>query len=399
MPGLMSWTTATSLLLSSWITICSARPSSYAEWAADSAIRRKQGNGLDTSGSAIVSYEHGELQWGLRQLYEKTGNKTYYNYIVTGANNIVYDNGTVHGSYTISEYTLDPVRTGPTFLYLYQQTKQQKWKTAADTFKTQLNGHPRTAQGQFWHKKRYPNQGWLDGIYMGDVFYAQYTKDFQASNQTAWTDIVSQFSLMYQNTLQQPGAANYTGLLYHGYDYSHTAIWASSDRGHSPEIWDRALGWYLMALVDVLDIIPPSDAGRPKLLDILTTLAPRLRDAADPSSGVWWLVITQPGRAGNYFESSGSAMYVYALLKGVRQGYILDPDGSVVAAAKKAYQYMTSHWVVANADGTMSWTNTVQVGSLDGNADYAYYIGVPQVLNDLKGLAAFLLASLEYEKL
>ncbi|RDB26662.1 Unsaturated rhamnogalacturonyl hydrolase YteR [Hypsizygus marmoreus] len=241
------------ILTSSGSTRVLARPQSYAIWAADSAIKRGQGNGL-SSGSASVSYEHGELQWGLRQLYEKTGNKTYYNYILTGASNIVNDNGTIHGGYTVSDYSLDPVRTGPTFLYLYAQTKQEKWKKAADIYRGQLNGHPRTAQGQFWHKLRYFNQGWLDGIYMGDVFYAQYTKDFQPSNTTAWADIASQVKLIYSNTLQAPGSANYTGLLYHGYDYSHTAVWASTDRGHCPEIWDRALGWYAMALVDILDI-------------------------------------------------------------------------------------------------------------------------------------------------
>lgn len=213
---------------------------------------------------------------------------------------------------------------------------------------------------------------------MGDIFYAQYTKDFQSSNATAWgkaicflscpkgsngslADITSQFDLMFQNSIQASGDANNIGLLYHGYDFSHTAVWASPDRGHSPEIWDRALGWYAMALVDVLDIIPASQLGHATILNILRTIAPRIRNAADPSSGVWWLVMTKPGRAGNYFESSGSAMFVYALLKGVRLGYIPDPDGSIVKAAAKAYQYMTSHWVVSNSDGTMSWTNTVEV--------------------------------------
>ncbi|TFK37097.1 glycoside hydrolase family 105 protein [Crucibulum laeve] len=380
-------------------TGASARPSSYAVWAADSAIKRGQGNGLDSTGKASVSYEHGELQWGLRLLYEKTGNKTYYNYIVTGANNIVYDNGTVHGGYTLTDFSLDPIRTGPTFLYLYQQTKQTKWKTAADTYRKQLDGHPRTTEGQFWHKLRYFNQGWLDGIYMGDIFYAQYTKDFQVTNTSAWVDITSQFNLIYKNTLQASGSSNYTGLLYHGYDFSHTAVWASSDRGHSPEIWDRALGWYAMALVDVLDIIPSSNTGHSTIINILRTLAPRIRDAADPNTGVWWLVMTQPGRAKNYFESSGSAMFVYSLLKGVRLGYVQDPDGSIVKAAVKAYKYMVSNWVVTNSDGTMGWTNTVEVGSLSGNGTFDYYVSVGTILNDLKGLSAFLLASIEYENL
>lgn len=179
-------------------------------------------------------------------------------------------------------------------------------------------------------------------------------------------DITLQFNLMYKNTLQLPNTTTnfYTGLLYHGYDYSHTEVWASPDRGHSPEIWDRALGWYMMAVVDVLEIMPANIPGRPSILTILQTLAPRVRDAADPTSGVWWLVMTQPGRAGNYFESSGAAMFVYALLKAIRLGYISDADGTIRAATKKAFGYMTTNWVVPNSAGTMDWKNTVSV-SLD----------------------------------
>lgn len=149
--------------------------------------------------------------------------------------------------------------------------------------------------------------------------------------------------------------------MYHGYDFSHKTVWASADRGHSPEVWDRALGWYSMALVDLLEIIPSSNVGHDVVLDILRTLAPKIVDAADPESGVWWLVITQPGRTKNYFESSGSAMFVYSLLKAVRLGYIPDKDGRIVAAARKAYTYMTRNWVLANSDGTMNWINTVVV--------------------------------------
>ncbi|GLB41010.1 putative glycosyl hydrolase family 88 [Lyophyllum shimeji] len=375
-----------------------ARPQSYAVWAADSGIARGQGNGLDSSGKPIVSYEHGEFQWALRQLYERTGNRTYFDYIVKGVDNIVFDNGTVHGSYTLTDFVLDPLRTGPTFLYLYAQTQKSKYKIAADTFRSQLNAHPRTAQGQFWHKLKYPNQGWLDGIYMGEIFYAQYTSQFQPSNTTAWADITSQFQLMFENTVQNATAPNNTGLLYHGYDFSHKAVWASADRGHSPEVWDRALGWYSMALVDVLEIIPSTNHGHTVILNILKTLAPRIRDAADPETGAWWLVITQPGRAKNYFESSGTAMFVYALLKAVRLGLVEDKDGSIVTAAKKAYQYILQNFVVANADGTMSWLNTVIVGSLDTTGDFNYYVSQPTDVNDLKGLAAFVLASLEYEE-
>ncbi|EKM77784.1 hypothetical protein AGABI1DRAFT_93130 [Agaricus bisporus var. burnettii JB137-S8] len=380
-------------------TVC-ARPQSYAIWAADSGIQRQQGNGLGGDGNPDVSYEHGEFQWGLRQLYERTGEEKYFEYIKNGVDNIVFGNGTVHGNYRLSDFSLDPVRTGPSFLYLLGKTGERKYQIAADIFKSQLDSHPRTAQGQFWHKLRYPNQGWLDGIYMGDIFYADYTKRFQPDNATAWDDIAKQFTLMYQNALQNATAPNNLHLLYHGYDFSHQKVWASPDRGHSPEVWDRALGWFSMALVDILETFPQDHPGYQSILSILQDIVPHIRDAADPSTGVWWLVMTQPGRERNYFESSGGAMFVYSMLKSLRLGFVKDTkDGSIARAAKKAYGYMTENWVVEKQDGTMDWLNTVIVGSLDQTGDFDYYVSQGLRVNDLKGLAAFLLASLEIERL
>ena len=180
-------------------------------------------------------------------------------------------------------------------------------------------------------------------------------------------DIEHQFKLMYANTLQEE-----TGLLYHGYDYSHTASWANADRGHSPEVWDRALGWYMMALVDVLEIYPKDNSV---FLEQFQTLAPRVVAAADKDSGVWWLVMSQPGREGNYFESSAAAMFVYSILKGVRLGFLNDLDGSLVVGAKKAYQYIIDNWVVAKSDGTFDWLNTVEASD-----SFSHYANVLNVL-------------------
>jgi len=186
--------------------------------------------------------------------------------------------------------------------------------------------------------------------------------------------VVKQFTLIYNNTLQHANALNaetgevYTGLLYHGYDYSKTASWASDDRGHSPEVWIRALGWYMMALADMLEIAPA--AYQPIFVKYLQDLAPKVIKAADPNSGVWWLVMSQPGRKGNYFESSGAVMFVYGILKGIRLGALEDADGSLLAGATKAYKYIVNNWVVDNGNGTMNWLNTVRVGSLDQDGSF-----------------------------
>ena len=163
---------------------------------------------------------------------------------------------------------------------------------------------------------------------------------------------------MYENTIQLPSDANYTGLLYHGYDASDTAVWASSDRGHSPEVWDRADGWFLMSLVDFLEFVPASQPLHTSALSQLCNLIPHVLSQADPA---WWLVITEPSREGNYFESSGAAMFVYSLLKAVRLGFVEDLDGRIIQVALDAYRYMIEHWVTANDDGTMSWEGTVHV--------------------------------------
>lgn len=201
-------------------------------------------------------------------------------------------------------------------------------------------------------------------------------------------------------------------------------VWADPDRGHSPEIWIRALGWFMMALVDTLELIascPPcglrTKSLHTLLLSMLNTLAPRLVALTSDATPVWWLVMTQPGREGNYFESSGASMFVYALLKAIRLGYVKDKDGLIVHSAKRAYGYIMQNFVVDNGDGTIGWKGTVQVGSLntdgsfevsvvidsiDGAASLTagqYYTSIATDLNDLKGLAAFTLASIEYEAL
>lgn len=196
---------------------------------------------------------------------------------------------------------------------------------------------------------------------------------------------------MHNHTLQLPSALNttdnetYVGLLYHAYDNSFVQDWASPDRGHSPEVWDRAVGWYMMALVDVLDIIDTTPAiSANSTLDLephhatlqgyLSTLTDNLISAATTyavnSSDAWWLVMSQPYRAGNYFESSGSTMFVYAILRGIRLGYIDDSDGSKVEAMKKSYEYMVDNWVIPQGNGTMDWNNTVIVGSMQPGNDY-----------------------------
>jgi len=235
---------------------------------------------------------------------------------------------------------------------------------------------------------------------MADTYYAVYTNKFAPKNTTAWDDILNQYALVEQNlrvntTAFPNGTAQ--GLLYHGYDASLKAVWSVPPTGHCLEVWNRAIGWYAMALVDVLEVFPKSHPGWNQLRGYLQRLAPEIVRAADQKTGAWWLVMGYPNRAGNYIESSGSAMFIYSLLKGVRKGYL--SKSNYVKTAKKAYEYLEKTFVVPETNGTLSWNGTVSVGSLGSNGTYEYYISVAQAQNDLKGLAPFIMASLEYEEL
>jgi rhamnogalacturonyl hydrolase YesR len=305
---------------------------------------------------------------------------------------LVKENGTLVG-WNSTFYTLDDIRMGNNILYFWNEggRKEKKYEIAAKGLRDQLNRWPRTPQGGFWHRAPiYKNQMWLDGIYMADTFYATYTAYFEPNNVTAWSDIELQFDLVEEH------CRNHTSnLLQHGYSEDKTAVWADPVTGASPHVWNRAVGWYFVALVEVLEVFPKSHPGYAKLQTYLTTLADGVKKAQDTSGG-WWLVMDEPypGMKGNYIESSATAMFTYAYLKGIRLG-LLEPEYKTTAV--KAWDLMIDEFVQYEKNGTLSWTGTVEVGSLSGNASYEYYVGVKLSLNDGKGAAPFMFAATEAE--
>ncbi|KAG0635067.1 cell wall glycosyl hydrolase YteR [Tuber brumale] len=380
--------TAATLALSS-----TAQCSKYSQLLANSVIARNTPLGKTSTGAVLTSYEHGIMERALQMVYNATGNDAYYTYHKTGVDNIISSAGTLL-DYNLTYYTLDDIRLGPEFLYLHLRTGQVKYKTAAETLRLQIQSQPRNAEGGMWHRSTYQNQMWLDGQFMALPFYAQWTKFFDARNESAWADIVLQFSLLEAHVRNCT-----TGLLKHGYDGGKSAVWADLDTGSAPLVWDRALGWYLMALVDVLDYFPRQDASSAVLIGYFVRAAAAVKIAADPNTGAWWLVMSQEyaGAPGNYIESSGSAMFVYAFLKGVRLGYL--PRAEYFPVAKRAYEYLVGNCVVDRGNGVYDWEGTVQVGSLGSKGDYAYYVSVPKRTNDLKGIGPFIYASVEFEML
>lgn len=336
------------------------------------------------------NYEQGVLLKGIESVWLSTGDGRYFRYIQHLTDRFINDDGTIR-TYKKDDYNIDNVLSGRNLLLLYKVTGQEKYRKAAALLREQLQSHPRTSDGGFWHKKIYPSQMWLDGLYMGGPFYTEYAATFHED--AAFDDIAKQFVLMENHSRDSK-----TGLLYHGWDESKKQRWANQTTGRSPNFWGRAMGWYAMALVDTLDHFPTNHPARPKLIAILQRLAAGIEKYQDAKSGLWYQVVDKAGHKGNYVEASASSMFVYALAKGVRNNYLAPRYRRV---ASKAYQGIQKQFLETTPTGMLNLNGTVSVSGLGGNpyrdGSYEYYLSEKVVTNDPKGVGAFLLASSEME--
>ncbi|HXR82941.1 MAG TPA: glycoside hydrolase family 88 protein [Hanamia sp.] len=337
------------------------------------------------------SYDQGVILKGIEGLWQQTGDGKYFDYMQKSMDHFVDNNGNIR-TYQFDHYNLDNILCGRTLLTLFEVTGKEKYYKAASTLREQLRQQPRLSDGGFWHKKIYPNQMWLDGLYMAEPFYAEWAKAFHEDS--AFNDIANQFILMEKHARDAK-----TGLLYHGYDESKKEQWANKTTGLSANFWGRAMGWYGMALVDALQYFPENHPKRKELINILNRFAAAVTKVQDNKTGLWWDVLNYPNRKGNYPEASASCMFVYALAKGVRLGYL---PSSYLPVAKKGYAGIIKNFIT-NGDGQTNLEGTVSVSGLGGkpyrNGSYEYYIKEKVVTNDAKGIGAFLLASDEMEML
>lgn len=375
-----------------FITVASASLSVNAQhYAADIAKTVmsiwKDSFALDNK-PAKWAYDQGVILKGFEGLWMNTADPQYFNYIQKCMDYFVSDDGKIKG-YKQDEYSLDNVNNGKLLLLLYRVTLKDKYLKAAQQLREQLLHQPRTNEGGFWHKKIYPYQMWLDGLYMGAPFYAEYA--WLSHDDTAFHDIAKQFIFMEKHARDAK-----TGLLYHGWDESKQQKWANAITGTSPNFWGRAMGWYGMALVDVLDYFP-DNAEKKELIAILNRFVNAIEKVQDAKTGLWWDILNMPGKQGNYPEASASSMFVYALAKGVRKGYL---PAAKVSIAKKGYDGIVKQFI-KNENGQTNLYGTVKVSGLGGNpyrdGSYQYYVGEPVIVNDPKGVGAFLLASDEME--
>jgi unsaturated rhamnogalacturonyl hydrolase len=350
---------------------------------------------IDFSKSPKWTYPTAIVLDAAEKIYEKTGKKEYSDYITSFGDKLIQEDGTIL-TYELDKYNIDFLNSGNVLLYLYEKEKKEKYLKALQTLRSQIDGQPRTSEGGFWHKKIYPNQMWLDGLYMGEPFYTHYTKDFVkgADADKAYNDIINQFDLIQKHLLDQK-----TGLLYHAWDESKEQAWANKQTGQSPNFWSRAMGWYGMAMVDVLDYLPQNHPGRAKLISYIKSYTDALIKVQDKETGLWYQVLDKGGEKGNYLEATGSSMFVYTMMKSVNKGYL---PKSYKAYAKKGYDGIIKNLITVDENGVVNLNKCCAVAGLGGkpyrDGSYKYYVNEEIRSNDAKGTGPFILASLEFEK-
>lgn len=335
-------------------------------------------------------YKHALLFQGVYNLWQATGDERYWNDLATYVDAYVTADGDIR-TYREDEYNIDQIRPGTLLFPLYQETGERRYRQAIERLRRQLRHHPRTNEGGFWHKQIYPYQMWLDGIYMGSVFYAQYAAMFDEP--PAFDDVAFQVITIEKHT-RDPR----TGLLYHAWDESRQMPWANPQTGCSPHFWSRAIGWYCMALVDILPLLPAEHPARPEFQGILERTLSAVAQYQDPTTGLWWQVLDQGDRPGNYLEASGTSMVVYAIAKGVEDGHLAP---GWLATAENAFNGLLLHLTSTDGNGYLDLHGICSTAGLGGvpyrDGSFDYYVNEPVITNDLHGVGAFLLAAVALE--
>ena len=383
----------------------------YSEWLTYSEMKRvPQSYMLDFAKSPRWSYVMGIELEAMLDTYLKYGGDDIRKYCQLYTDTMINDKGEIR-SYKLEDYNLDQIRTGHFVARMYEKYPEAKNLLAMQTLMKQLDKQPRTKEGVYWHKAIYAYQVWLDGIFMGLPYRCLTARNLLSAKKAKkiYDDAVDQISKTYERTLDPK-----TGLNRHAWDETHEMFWADKETGLSQHCWGRAQGWYTMALIELLDAMPEDYERRGEVIELLRKDLDAVIKWQDKETGLWYQVMDEPGRKGNYLESTCSSMFAYVLMKATNKGYLGD---KYFLAGKKAYQGILKNFIRVNADKTISLTNCCAVAGLgpgmsehvkkaapnikenkrrDGS--YDYYLSEPVRDNDAKGVGPFIWASLEYEK-
>lgn len=359
---------------------------------ADSEMKRNpEAWMIDFSKTPKWNYCHGLEMMSILQVWEKTGDDRYYNYVYEYVDEMIDNDGNIR-SYNPKEYNIDRINTGKILFPIFHKTKEERFEKAIDILQTQMLTHPRTKEGSFWHKKIYPHQVWLDGIYMACPFLSEYAETFNEPK--IFDDVVLQIMDVHKN-MHDPK----TGLYYHGWDESRQQKWSDPKTGLSPNFWSRSIGWYMMAKVDALDFIPENHPQREVIIKIFQGLSKSIEKFRDKKTGMWYQVTDQMERNGNYLESTGSIMYIYSWIKGAQKGYL---NKKYLGKGKDAYNKYIKAFI-KEQDGLLVVTNCCAVAGLGGDKLYRdgsfdYYISEAVRENDPKAVGPFIMTSILINK-
>ncbi|MHB1357250.1 MAG: glycoside hydrolase family 88/105 protein [Anaerolineae bacterium] len=330
------------------------------------------------------SYPQGFLLWGFVKLWESTGEKRYYDYVLGYADRHVDEEGNISGFIGDS---LDDMMAGSILVWAYHVTGMNRYRLACDLIRRVFDTCPRLHDGGFWHGQWCPQEMWVDGLFMGLMFIANYGR-YVADEAWCFDEIARQFRLAFTHCQ----VAN-TGLLVHAWSQNRAASWADPITGRSPEVWSEGLGWYALMLVEALELFPINHPGRPQVMMQLDLLLQSLLATQDQATGLWYQMVDKGGLEDNWHDTSGSAMFVYALQKAVDLG--LADKVRYGPPAEKGYRGVVSKAVI-NDEGLVDI-----LGACDGlcvQDSYRAYIDFPRTVNAKEAVAAFLWAIVECEK-
>ena len=337
-------------------------------------------------------YIDGCMIKAIMEMHAITGEKKYLDFADNYIDAKVFEDGTIDG-YDVEELNIDNVNAGKTLFDLYALTGKEKYEKAIHLIFSQIEKMPRTVEGSFWHKNIYPNQVWLDGLYMCQPFYMEYVRKYR--NGEGVDDIYLQFDNVEKNMKDER-----TGLYYHAFDCSREMFWCDRVTGLSQHFWLRALGWFSMALLDTLDKADPADGERYETLRSRFVALMNALVKYQDESGMWYQVINYGGMEKNYLETSGSSILAYAILRGVRLGFL---DESMRQYGIKAFNGVCDKYLTTDEKGDLHLGGICLVAGLGGKGNrpgtYDYYMSEPIVEDDAKGVGPFLMAYTEIKRL
>lgn len=359
---------------------------------ADSEMKRfPEAWQIDWAKRPVFGYCQGVVTMSMLKVWKETGDKKYYDYVEKYADMMVQEDGSIlNYDYVNGKRNVDMINTGKILFDVYEQTKNPKYKKAMDLLYNAMMDHPRNSLGGFWHKEVYPWQMWLDGLYMASPYLAQYAK--VNNKPELLNDVLMQFVIVHRN-MKDP----VTGLYFHAWDEKKVQKWCDPVTGLSHHFWGRSIGWWYMAIVDVLDFVPENHPLRPEMLAMVEGLAQSLPKFQ--RDGVWYQLLGLEDREKNYRESTGTVMYMYSIAKAVNRGYL---DKKYNKVATDTYEGVMRNFIKEEKDGTVSITNCCMVAGLGGNpyrdGSFEYYMSEPVRDNDPKATGPFIMGCIELGK-